>query len=40
MLDLVWRIGLALYREENFEDIMAGYLKSDSYGVFLQEELI
>jgi hypothetical protein len=40
MLDLVWRIVLALYREKNFEDKMAGYLKSDSYGVFLQEELI
>jgi len=40
MLDLVWRIALVLYGEENFEDKMAYYLKSDSYGAFLQEELI
>jgi hypothetical protein len=30
----------ALYWEEIFEDKMAGYLKSDSYGAFLPEELI
>jgi RsiW-degrading membrane proteinase PrsW (M82 family) len=40
MLDLVLRIELALYWEENFEDKMAGYLKWDSYGAFLPEELI